>query len=296
MLSLGPVLVASLIVMAAIAAGLLLGIRALNRRVTRADAETAAATEEPFAGPYRAAPAAPGSAGSRELAPLYYILSVLFWPAGFIIGGYLLRDARTARIGRTCMLIAMALVTAVSALTCLSLVSGAVLLQRRQREERAFRVQPRLPPPIPTSRPTARRSYSPPPTPSVVVGRLGEPVVLGDLVVQVHAVDTSFVPTRTTSRDAGARFVAFDVSFRNEGSRVITTGSHSLKLFDADGFLATSQFSGAKTPQLSYVSLTPGNVVRGWVTFKLPTSAKSGRLQIKSSSGPSRVAEISLSD
>jgi hypothetical protein len=295
MFALAPVLAASLVLFAGVAVGLAFGIRALNRRVQRADAENAAAStvDDPFAGPYRASPqGAPGASASPELAPLYYLLSVFFWPAGFIIGGVLLRDSRTARVGRTCMLIAMGLVTAAFAMSCLGVTAGAVFSRRARA--RAVRVEPRpsSPLPLPTARPVPR-STSPD---TVVLGRVGAPVVVGDLVVQVHSVEQNFVPSSTSSRDVGGRFVAFDVSFRNEGSRVVSAGSHSLKLFDADGFLATSQFVGAKKPALSYASVTPGNVVRGWVTFRLPTNARPGRLQITTSGGPPRVAEISLAE
>lgn len=298
---LGPLLFATVLVMGAVFTGIVLGVRALNRRVARLEAEAAVAGSPvaPPGTPYRASAADPSArpAPGADLVPVAYVLAILFWPAAFGLGAYLLRDARTARAGRTCMLIGMGILGTVSALTCAGMVAGALAFQRaehRSEEARRLAATPRA-----TTTPTPRPPPRPSPIsePAVATGRLGEEVTVGDLTVQVHAVDRLFVPTSTARQTPGSRWIAFDVSFRNDGTKPVSIGTHQVRLYDADGFAATSKVAYGKEPRLSYATLTPGNVVRGWVTFELRDAAKPGRLQITTSGGGApRIAEVRIDD
>lgn len=53
-----------------------------------------------------------------DSALLLYALSVLFWPAGFLLGAHLMRQARTARQGRVCIGIGLGYISAIVLLTC----------------------------------------------------------------------------------------------------------------------------------------------------------------------------------
>lgn len=59
-----------------------------------------------------------GAAEPPDSALLFYALSVFFWPAGFLCGAYFLKRARTARQGRTCVIIGLVYLTVVTLLTC----------------------------------------------------------------------------------------------------------------------------------------------------------------------------------
>lgn len=63
--------------------------------------------------------------GARAEAPdsalLLYALSVLFWPAGFLLGAHLMRQARTARQGRVCVGIGLGYISVIVLLTCLGM-------------------------------------------------------------------------------------------------------------------------------------------------------------------------------
>jgi len=62
-----------------------------------------------------------GAAEPPDSALLFYALSVFFWPAGFLCGAYFLKHAKTARQGRTCVVIGLAYISAIVLLTCLGM-------------------------------------------------------------------------------------------------------------------------------------------------------------------------------
>ena len=66
-----------------------------------------------------AAAQAPGPAPDSAL--LLYALSVFFWPAAFLLGAYLMKQARTARQGRTCIYSGLANITLVVVATCVGM-------------------------------------------------------------------------------------------------------------------------------------------------------------------------------
>jgi hypothetical protein len=66
-----------------------------------------------------------GAAEPPDSALLFYALSVFFWPAGFICGAYFLKRAKTARQGRTCVVIGLAYLSAVTVATCIGMVAFA---------------------------------------------------------------------------------------------------------------------------------------------------------------------------
>ena len=64
-----------------------------------------------------------GAAQPTDSALLFYALSVLFWPAGFVCGAYFLKRARTARQGRNCVWIGLAYISVIVVLTCAGMVA-----------------------------------------------------------------------------------------------------------------------------------------------------------------------------
>ena len=62
----------------------------------------------------------------NELALLLYALCILFWPAGFILGLYFLREARSAHTGRICAILGLVDISVIVVLTCAGMVAVAV--------------------------------------------------------------------------------------------------------------------------------------------------------------------------
>jgi hypothetical protein len=93
---------------------LVLVLRAVNRKVEAAE---------------RTPSAVPPS--GQEMIPLFYVLSVLFWPAAFIVGIHLLKQPHSARAGRNCIAIGLGVITVVTVLTSVALVALAVLFGDR---------------------------------------------------------------------------------------------------------------------------------------------------------------------
>lgn len=66
--------------------------------------------------------AAPQDRGpAPDSALLLYALAVFFWPAAFLLGAYLMKQARTVRQGRICVFIGLANITLVVLGTCLGM-------------------------------------------------------------------------------------------------------------------------------------------------------------------------------
>jgi hypothetical protein len=64
-----------------------------------------------------------GAAEPADSALLFYALSLFFWPAGFLCGAYFLKGAKTAKQGRTCVIIGLAYISVIVLLTCLGMVA-----------------------------------------------------------------------------------------------------------------------------------------------------------------------------
>ena len=62
------------------------------------------------------------AAEAPDSALLFYALSVFFWPAGFLCGAYFLKRARTARQGRTCVIIGLLYLSTIVLATCAGMV------------------------------------------------------------------------------------------------------------------------------------------------------------------------------
>ena len=92
--------ISCLIVLIGWAIGAALTIRFLNRRVRR--------LEEQAAAPAR----------SDSMAPLYYVMSLFFWPASLGFTIHFLRSAERARIGRLCGVLGIVQISALVLLTC----------------------------------------------------------------------------------------------------------------------------------------------------------------------------------
>jgi len=63
-----------------------------------------------------------GAAETPDSALLFYALAVFFWPAAFVAGAYFLKQARTARQGRICVIIGLLYISVVVVATCAGMV------------------------------------------------------------------------------------------------------------------------------------------------------------------------------
>jgi hypothetical protein len=293
---LGPLYAAVVIVFGGVLLGIALGVRALNRRVARLDAEARAAAlqVDPHGAPYRMhggmRPAPPSGV---EHAALYYLVSVFCWPAAFAVGAHLLREARTARVGRACMMIGMGIIGATTALTCAAVIAGALSFSAASARAPAVDLGPRDDMAYLDDGELADLDDliddddDPPSEGEVVRGAVGEELPLGDLFVRVNEVDI------TSSSGARKRTVAVDVSFRNAGPRAEMIGMHLVTVFDAEGFVAERSRRVGRSPGLTFARVTPGNVARGWVTVELEEGATVDRVQIHSGTGL-EIAEVAV--
>jgi hypothetical protein len=68
-----------------------------------------------------------GPATGGDMVPLFYVLSVMFWPAAFVAGAHLLGQPHTARAGRNCIAIGLGVITFVTVLTSVGLVVLALV-------------------------------------------------------------------------------------------------------------------------------------------------------------------------
>jgi hypothetical protein len=289
--ALAPLFITVAIVMSIVVLAFVHGVRAINRHVARLDAESSNALS-PSMSPYRMSESGADAHGrGTDLAPLYYLVSVLFWPAAFVLGANLLREARTARVGRACMVIGMSIIAATAAVISAASVASVLWLRASAApettiaealEDESSSEANDLPP------------YDPRVLANVVSGGVGEVVRVGDLVIQVHSVER--VILQGTDGVADAARVSLDISFRNEGRHLIRLGPQHLTVFDEDGFAARRTVARGKHPELTHSSLTPGNVTRGWVTFEIPPGSRLHRLQVFGMGGvpTSHVAEIRL--
>lgn len=92
-------------------AAAVVGIIALNRRVRRMELEHPEELSAPV-----------------PSALLFYALSLLFWPAAFITGAYLLQRTPTAAQGRVCVLIGIGNISVITLLTCLAMAIAPFFL------------------------------------------------------------------------------------------------------------------------------------------------------------------------
>lgn len=245
------------------------GLRALDDRVRKQTAP-----EPGSDGPYRTIEHAPPH---HAQALFYYVLSALFWPLAFALGVHFLRERSTARMGQGCVLVGMGALSVLTVLTCVGLVGFFYVASS---EDQMAVVRP--------------SDFAAPPRPKAVQGRVGEPVVLNDIVVVVHAVDTTYAPEQRPPDEEGTRWVALDVSFRNDGKETELVSSSFLEVFDADAYLARLELYAPKHPSLQFVTLPPGQDARGWITFRLPGDAPAKRVQVKRDIAKDVIGEITL--
>lgn len=62
----------------------------------------------------------------NDMALLLYALCIFFWPAGFLLGFYFLREARSARTGRICAILGLLDISVIVVLTCAGMVALSV--------------------------------------------------------------------------------------------------------------------------------------------------------------------------
>lgn len=65
-------------------------------------------------------------AEKNEMALLLYALCVFFWPAGFLLGFYFLKEARSARMGRVCAILGLVDISVIVILTCAGMIALAI--------------------------------------------------------------------------------------------------------------------------------------------------------------------------
>ena len=132
---------------------------------------------------------------------------------------------------------------------------------------------------------------------------LGQAASVGDYEVSAIQVVDPFSPTSKTSfsKDYQAgrtRLIGVEVEVANQSKReALSINSLRWQLFDDASRNHTAVYPGnyVKQPAISETVLTPGNRVRGWITFELPADARAHRVQFREDFLSDRVAEFLIS-
>ena len=145
-------------------------------------------------------------------------------------------------------------------------------------------IMPTTPSPTATATGTATPSPSPratttsPPraiTPTAVptqptAAKVGETATGQGFAVTVHEmIDPA--PPGQRSPAAGQRWIAFDVSVANVGSRTLNFNPNYFKLKASDNREYPLSYGGL-TPPLGFGDQQPGETSRGWLLFELPSA------------------------
>jgi len=101
------------------------------------------------------------------------------------------------------------------------------------------------------------------------LAHVGDTVTAGNYVVTLKQID------RTSSPDSeGKVMVSADILIESKGEGVSANPLY-VSLKDGEGFKYDQAFMSGKEPSLgSQNDITPGDKVRGWVSFKIPPTAK----------------------
>jgi len=92
------------------------------------------------------------------------------------------------------------------------------------------------------------------------------------LAITVNAVDDNVRPGRYDSAPTG-RYVAVDWTIKNEGNTEVDLNRLHFKLQTADGFVI-QRTGEVREPGLKTDTVGPGQIVRGWLTYDVPSGAK----------------------
>lgn len=117
---------------------------------------------------------------------------------------------------------------------------------------------------------------------SVQSFKTGDKIQLGDYVVQVNSILDPYIETNEYSKPENEnKYVSIDVSYTNNTSdKTISYNVYDWKLFDGDGYSYTNAYT-TKKPNLSSGDLNAGKLVRGWVTFEVPSESKNYTVQFQ---------------
>lgn len=109
------------------------------------------------------------------------------------------------------------------------------------------------------------------PAPKNATGTVGQPVKLTLGTITVSQVDKSFTPdNQFETPKAGNSFVAVEILYQATGTDKLSYSPSDWKIKDGSGAEFTSAYV-SKTPELQSGDLNPGEKVRGWEVFEVPT-------------------------
>jgi len=153
---------------------------------------------------------------------------------------------------------------------------------------------PDTPTPRPTNTSTVISTPIPDPTPddlSVVEQATVPTTDLGDAVEQdgytlsVVTFEDPTVPNTLYQAVEGQKLVAVEIVVGNVSGEQFTTNPASATLVDGEGFLHPPKL-GSRDGQLALQALNPGEKIRGWIAFEIPSEAIVASIKYPAGSSP----------
>ena len=124
--------------------------------------------------------------------------------------------------------------------------------------------------------------------------KLGDTVQKSGYTLSAVAVSDPATPGRFYKPASGKNLIAVEVVVGNVSGHKITVNSLGFVLVDQDGFVYKSEL-GALDKELELVEIGPGEKVKGWVAFQVPTGAIGNSIRYQNSSYPEIVLQTGLS-
>lgn len=103
--------------------------------------------------------------------------------------------------------------------------------------------------------------------------KLGDTVKQGGYTLAVGALEDPTKAGQFYTPKKNMRLIAVELVLGNDSGAKVTANPLYAYLVDTDGFVYTVELGG-RNGQLTTVDLGPGDKVKGWVSFAIPTKAK----------------------
>lgn len=125
-----------------------------------------------------------------------------------------------------------------------------------------------------TAAPTAAATRNAATATNPARAKVGEKVAVQGMTVTVNEVRDPAQPTSVSKPKEGNRFVAIDVTIENTDTKPVNYNALYATMKDTEGRQYETTFTDVASPALSAGNNSPGDKIRGWVVFEVPTDAK----------------------
>lgn len=122
--------------------------------------------------------------------------------------------------------------------------------------------------------------------------KVGDKVAVKGMTVTVNEVRDPAQPTTISTPKQGNRFVAVDVTIENTDTKPASYNALYATVKDTAGRQYDTTFTDVVNPALSAGNNSPGDKIRGWVVFEVPTDAKLATFKYEPLGGSQAVVDI----